>query len=270
MSANQPDGQDLKMLETVRKLIAKAESCAELGNEAEASVYMGKANELMERYMIDQLMLDQTRPLEQRQTPIEVEIKFANDRKFAEVQKRLLSVCVQYNRCRCWFTAWHSGHVIGYPSDANYVDLLFTSIYAQMESHFSTNMTTIKFTPKTEKAKAKPGIAGFKPMNKLAVAELDFGQDYRIEFMRGYVRRLYERFDEMQGEHETSTELVLANAKEAVDSKYAELTAGFRWTRSYELRTETNAQARAAGASAANKANLRPGHGLRRQREIGQ
>jgi hypothetical protein len=109
----------------VRALLAKAESTT---FPAEAEACTVKAQELMERYAIDETMLAGDRPASGKATSMRVRI----DAPYARPKAVLLSAVARNNRCR---TVYDSGYgfstVFGVASDLWAVDLLFTSLLVQ-------------------------------------------------------------------------------------------------------------------------------------------
>jgi hypothetical protein len=125
MTADAPD----KLLDRVRKLLAKAE--AEGVTPAEAEALTAKAAELMAKYGIDRALLAATRPETDRPDSRIVEIY----NPWARVQAHLLSGLAAALRCQCILLPAGEGqrvHVFGYASDIERTDVLYTSVLIQM------------------------------------------------------------------------------------------------------------------------------------------
>jgi hypothetical protein len=121
---------DNKLLDRVRKLLAKAEDESVTPQEAEALT--GKAAELMARYGIDRALLAAARP--ETDHPASRVIDIAHP--WARVQAHLLCGLGAAMRCQCiLLTGCTPGtriHIFGYASDIERTDVLFTSLLVQM------------------------------------------------------------------------------------------------------------------------------------------
>ena len=125
MTADAPD----KLLDRVRKLLAKAED--EGVTPAEAQALTAKAAELMAKYGIDRALLAAQRPETDRPDSRIVEIY----NPWARVQAHLLSGLAAALRCQCILLPAGEGqrvHVFGYASDIERTDVLYTSVLIQM------------------------------------------------------------------------------------------------------------------------------------------
>jgi hypothetical protein len=116
---------DQRMLDRVRALLAKAESTT-FPEEAEA--YTAKAQELMARYSIDYaLLVARTGARDEpavRRIPI--------DNPYEGPKTLLLQAVAEANRCRSvWSKYFGFSTVMGYPTDLDSVELLFTSLLVQ-------------------------------------------------------------------------------------------------------------------------------------------
>jgi Protein of unknown function (DUF2786) len=118
-----------RLLDRVRKLLAKAE--AEGVTAAEAEALTGKAAELMAKYGIDRALLAARRPETDR--PGDRIVQLYNP--WARVQAHLLCGLAAALRCQCILLPSPAGqrvHVFGYASDIERADLLYTSVLVQM------------------------------------------------------------------------------------------------------------------------------------------
>jgi Protein of unknown function (DUF2786) len=125
MSAEAPD----RLLDRVRKLLAKAEAEGVTAEEAQALT--AKAAELMAKYGIDRALLAAQRPETDKPDNRIVEIY----NPWAKVQAHLLCGLAGALRCQCILLPARSGqrvHVFGYASDIERADVLYTSILIQM------------------------------------------------------------------------------------------------------------------------------------------
>jgi hypothetical protein len=118
-----------KLLDRVRKLLAKAED--EAVTPAEAQALTAKAAELMARYGIDRALLAAQRP--ETDSPANRIVQL--DNPWARVKGHLLCGLGSALRCQCILLSSASGpriHIFGYTSDIERTDLLYTSVLLQM------------------------------------------------------------------------------------------------------------------------------------------
>jgi hypothetical protein len=127
-AAAPPAGSDVdeRILDRVRGLLAKAEST---GFPEEAEAYSAKAQELMARHRIDQVLLaaadrsGDDQPAGRR---------LGVDNPYEQPKALLLDCVAQANRCR---SVWHKqlgfATVMGFPADLDAVELLYTSLLVQ-------------------------------------------------------------------------------------------------------------------------------------------
>ncbi len=118
-----------RLLDRVRKLLAKAE--AEGVTVEEAQALTAKAAELMAKYGIDRALLAATRPETDKPDNRIVEIY----NPWARVQAHLLCGLAAALRCQCILLPATEGqrvHVFGYASDIERADVLYTSVLVQM------------------------------------------------------------------------------------------------------------------------------------------
>ena len=120
---------DERLLDRVRKLLAKAEDESCTPQEAEALT--AKAAELMAKYGIDQALLDATKRPEDNK-PIDRVIPV--DDPYARVKRHLLGQLAVAMGCKAVYpnNASNRVHVFGYQSDIERVELLYTSLLLQM------------------------------------------------------------------------------------------------------------------------------------------
>jgi hypothetical protein len=121
-----------KLLDRVRKLLAKAE--AEGVTPPEAEALTAKAAELMARYGIDRARLGALHPDTDRPDSRIIDI----DNPWAQVRAHLLAGIAGAMRCQCVLLSTSKPgariHVFGYASDLERADILYTSLLLQMAS----------------------------------------------------------------------------------------------------------------------------------------
>jgi hypothetical protein len=125
MIAEAPD----RLLERVRKLLAKAE--AEGATAEEAQALTAKAAELMAKYGIDRALLAAARP--ETDVPGNRIVEIYNP--WARVQAHLLCGLAAALRCQCILLPARAGqrvHMFGFASDIERTDVLYTSVLIQM------------------------------------------------------------------------------------------------------------------------------------------
>ena len=118
-----------RLLDRVRKLLAKAE--AEGVTAAEAQALTAKAAELMAKYGIDRALLAATQP--ETDKPADRVVEIYNP--WGRVQAHLLCGLAAALRCQSILVTADSGlrvHIFGYDSDLERTDVLYTSVLIQM------------------------------------------------------------------------------------------------------------------------------------------
>ena len=123
-----PRPGDGRILEKVRALLAKAESTT-FPEEAEA--LSAKAQELMARHAIDEAMVGTAEGVDDVPTGLRVAI----DDPYAGAKSVLLHVVASANRCQAvWSKHLGFSTVLGFDSDLEFVDVLYTSLLVQATS----------------------------------------------------------------------------------------------------------------------------------------
>ncbi len=121
---------DTRVLEKVRALLAKAESTT-FPEEAEA--LSAKAQELMARHAIDEAMVGAGAGAGAGEGPGGVRVPV--DDPYASAKSILLSEVASANGCRAvWSKGFGFCTVLGFESDLEFVDLLYTSLLVQATS----------------------------------------------------------------------------------------------------------------------------------------
>jgi len=115
---------DERVLGRVQALLAKAQS-TDFPEEAEALT--AKAHELMARYAIDHVQVDDGRGPRLHEVAV--------DPPYASAKFVLLGGIARANRCRAiWSKHDGSATVVGYPIDVETVEVLYTSLLVQVTS----------------------------------------------------------------------------------------------------------------------------------------
>jgi hypothetical protein len=126
LDADMPPGLDVKILERIRALLAKAESTT-FAEEAEA--LSAKAQMLMSRHAVDVVLVGAGRGADDC-PPLGVRLEI--DDPYADAKALLLQEVGQVNRCRVvWSKQLHFATVFGFDDDLTVTELLFTSLLVQ-------------------------------------------------------------------------------------------------------------------------------------------
>lgn len=119
-----------RLLDRVRKLLAKAEDDG--ATPAEAQALTAKAAELMAKYGIDRALLAADRPETDRPANRILDI----DNPWAREKAHLLCGLASALRCQCILLGGSRPgsrvHIFGYASDVDRTDVLYTSVLIQM------------------------------------------------------------------------------------------------------------------------------------------
>jgi hypothetical protein len=119
-----------RLLDRVRKLLAKAED--ESATPPEAQALTAKAAELMAKYGIDRALLAAQRP----DTDLPANRMLDIDNPWARVKAHLLCGLATALRCQCILLSSPGPgariHIFGYASDIERTDVLYTSVLIQM------------------------------------------------------------------------------------------------------------------------------------------
>jgi hypothetical protein len=134
-----------KLLDRVRKLLAKAE--AEGVTPPEAQALTAKAAELMARYGIDRALLAAARPETDAPGSRLVDL----DNPWKRVKAHLLCGLGAAMRCQCILLTTKTGlrvHMFGYDSDIERTDVLYTSVLVQMSHGLATAAVPDRASPR--------------------------------------------------------------------------------------------------------------------------
>jgi hypothetical protein len=134
-----------KLLDRVRKLLAKAE--AEGVTPPEAQALTAKAAELMARYGIDRALLAAARPETDAPGSRMVDL----DNPWKRVKAHLLCGLGAAMRCQCILLTTRTGlqvHIFGFDSDIERTDVLYTSVLVQMSHGLATAIVPDRASPR--------------------------------------------------------------------------------------------------------------------------
>jgi hypothetical protein len=231
------------LLRKVRGLLAKAEDPA--ATPAEAEVFSAKAEELMAKYAIDAALIDARSDTREKPEARRFDI----DPGYNLPKATMWAVIAQAHRCKV--VRHRTGRrtavtVVGYPSDIDVVELLFTSLSLQA---------------------ANGMIAASRERPWLSAGEV---RSFRTSFLYGFASTVQRRLEEIRRRTEAeavssepSTALVLRDRSQDVEQLYADMFpslgkaratanngAGFRVGRAAGERADLN-QTRVGGSRTA-------------------
>lgn len=231
----------MELPEKIRALLAKA------GNtpyEQEAATFYAKAQELMEKYAIDEEALWAGTEKANTEKPIVETMTFKGDASYDKF--RLFCTLAKYNRCQAWqddkWGKTYECKVVGYPSDIAFVNLLLTSILLQMN-------TALVF-------------AMFEEGGTVS-------RTWKISFADGYVTRIQHRVREAhhaRQDGKPGTDLVVAREQKV--KAYVEQDMGMTFSPVNPPGRQKDRVAMSIGNEAANNADLGINRKLRKQREL--
>lgn len=128
------------MLRKIRAIMAKANDASVTPEEAET--FRAKADELMNKFVIEEWELEQSGGTIEQPEARDVDITWWLDSQInRDVRSSLWSLmqaCYDHSRCKIAYhkqnyaNGMYTIKVVGYPSDMDYADLLFTSLSIQM------------------------------------------------------------------------------------------------------------------------------------------
>ncbi|MFH9012478.1 DUF2786 domain-containing protein [Streptomyces sp. NPDC017943] len=223
----QPGGArtESRMLTRIRALLAKAEAT---GFPEEAEALSAKAQELTARYSVDEALLAARAP--SPETPGACRIGV--EPPYEEAKAVLLDAVATANHCRAvWNEALAFSTVVGFETDLEVVELLYTSLLVQA----TTAMTT---------AEAAQRAGGRKRTNT-----------FRQSFLAAYAHRVGVRLAAAARTQVTDDLLpVLASREVAVTGR---LDRMFPETTTTRLRSVRDAAGWTEGARAADRAQVR-------------
>jgi hypothetical protein len=234
-SVVEPAPGDDRALRRIRGLLAKAES-TEFSEEAEALT--AKAQELMTRHAVDAALLD-AGPSSSGGPAVDTRRVHVQD-PYVRAKMQLLAAVAEANDVRLvWYQSLGIANLVGATTDADAVELLFTSLLLQVAQ-------ALRGAERT----TRPGSAS---------------RSFRRSFLLGYAHRIRERLTTARerATAEASAEAmvaygvdllpVLRSRQAAVEERVAELFPRIRASRS---RSSVDAGGWYAGRAAAERADV--------------
>lgn len=190
---------DLSKLEKIRALLDKAESTAS-EFPAEAEALTAKAIELMERYAIDEAMIADARPAQDRGEIIE-RLILVGSGPYVNARVMLASLIAEAHSVTPLTSTSYRGkmlHLNGYETDVELTEMLYTSLLVQ-----------------ASRALASPEVKRTKPGHVHGTA---FGRSFLMAFAETIGARLREAHRTIGSENTSgrSVALVLVDRRNAV------------------------------------------------------
>lgn len=276
------------VLRRVQALLSKADSTT---FDEERDALLAKADDLMLKYAIESYEIDKARNFAHRQESVvlrEVEM-VEYDHPVARTLIDLMSDVTRHLRCRVAYAGAYRGgkvraKVVGFESDTEFVEMLYTSLWLQMTNHLepkpdpdlSIEENVVMLLENGQKRERVCQLLGWdyqKDHGKVSKIYRDYceangqsytprsrptGSTYAQNFARGFVSRVSLRFYEMDKVREESANgsaIVLRDRNKEVSDAYKEF---FPHLGTMRRRAEGkfNATARERGDTAGRKADL--------------
>lgn len=242
MTETTDDGLDVdtSKLHKIRALLDKAESTAKVF-PAEAEALTQKALELMERYRIDEVMLADSRPPQDRGKIVEVTFSVGSG-PYVNARVALANAVAEAHSVQLLQSTNYYGklvHLNGYETDVALTEMLYTSLLVQATSALAS----------PEVKASKPGYV--------------HGTAFSRAFLLGYARRIAQRLYETNKSAAAATvtevgarsvALALTDRREAVNEDVFRRYGKLRSAR--PISGTSSDEGTAAGRSAADRADL--------------
>ena len=122
----------------MRKVRALLDQAASTTFDAERDTFLAKADEMMTTYVIESWELEMAKPANQREKPILREFVYGQSADW-DLDRHLVMIFGSLaRRCRVKMGeyGWHKAKLVGYESDLDWLEMLFTNI----KLHLVTNM----------------------------------------------------------------------------------------------------------------------------------
>jgi Protein of unknown function (DUF2786) len=225
-------------LNDIKRRVAKLRKLAErAGTEGERDVALEKAAKLMEQHAITEWMVRESSP-EHLVFPVTQFISFGKNQPYIKARRSMLAAIGEDNRVQVFMMAGRDRMcLVGFQSDIDYT----LELYASLELHMVAMMKVAE------------------------VRNLGNTSSFRTNFAYGYVSRIYSRLSEWRRVRETEvqgepgTALVLRDRSALVQTKVEEEFGKKKVRKGPAARHRGDYAAFAAGAAAAESADLSGG-----------
>jgi len=124
--------------DNMRKIRALLDKAASTTFDAERDALLSKADEMMTKWVIESWELELAKPASTREKPIlrEYEYGQSTDRNLDDRLHEIFYDLAKHCRVKLGSLGWRRAKLVGYESDIDYLDLLFTNI----RLHFQLNL----------------------------------------------------------------------------------------------------------------------------------
>lgn len=124
--------------DVMRKVRAMLDKAASTTFDAERDSFLTKANDMMTAYTIASWELEMAKPANVREKPEMREYDYGStgDREINDILYDVFYGLANLCRCKIGMLGWTRAHIVGYPADLQFLDLLFTNI----RLHMAVNM----------------------------------------------------------------------------------------------------------------------------------
>lgn len=227
-----------RMLTRIRALLAKAEAT---GFPEEAEALSAKAQELMARHSVDEALLAARAPSPDAPGACRIGV----EPPYEQAKAVLLDAVADANHCRAvWNEPLGFSTVVGFETDLEAVELLYTSLLAQATAAMTKAEAALGVPPARAQSRAR-GRAGGRKRTKT----------FRQSFLAAYAHRIGTRLSAAAETQVTDDLLpVLASRDVAVTGR---LDRMFPETTTTRLRGVRDAAGWTEGAQAADRAQVR-------------
>lgn len=241
-----------KLIDRVRKLLAKAKSAKEIGSDAEAAAFAAGAQKMMAKYKLE--MSDVEFTTMEREEPIGDErVRGTGKRSRAAWSEHLASVVARAHYCRILVLPGSDDIIlVGRPTDRAVASYVFTTLRDYAERTSDRDARSFR-----------------KQQRSQIGATIGDNKNFRAAWLTGFVRRISERYeneraameDEVIKRDKNVTALVrLKNALTQVDAELAS-RSNIRSAKAARGISSANAAGHRAGRAAGDAATIR-GTGL--------
>ncbi len=186
-----------KILDKVRKLIAKSEST---DSPEEGDALRAHAEKLMLEYAIEQAMLDETRPAEQRIKPEQLNIYICpSNHKLAQYFIRLMATLASHCRVEVINLNMYGkfgntvAFCVGYASDLRYLELLYTTLFLHMSGEIEPKVDADKSFDENVHMLHAAGIS-WRRIVHIMCPEISKFDDHEIRKAGGRCKTAYRRW----------------------------------------------------------------------------
>jgi hypothetical protein len=241
-----------KLVDRIRKLLAKAKSAAEIGSEAEAATFAAAAQKMLAKYKLEMSDIEFTTM--EREEPVGDERVAGTGKRAREAwAERLASIVARAHYCRILVISGSDDiMLVGRPTDRAVASYVFTTLRAFADRQSDKDARTFR-----------------KRQRSQLGATVGENRNFRAAWLNAFVTRISERYEAEQREmaraaKTAGTSLVrLSNALAVVDDEMERRrrSGASGKVKGTRTRTSSNDAGHRAGRAAGDAATIR-GTGL--------